>query len=150
MLFIKYLLVFFLTLFFQSCTLKKIDNVHGISNLKEKISLVKIKKSNKNDIIRAIGPLFINQQSDNKWTYFEVRETRTKYGKKKIYTNNYVEIFFNKYGIVNKIDFYNLSSMNKITFTKDKTQTIAKRDTISENLLSSTRKRMENAKKKFD
>ena len=150
MLFIKYLLVFFLTLFFHSCTLKKIDSVHGISNLKEKISLVKIKKSNKNDIIRIIGPLFINQQSDDKWTYFEVRETRTKYGEKKIYTNNYVEIFFNKYGIVNKIDFYNLSSMNKITFTKDKTQTIAKRDTISENLLSSTRKRMENAKKKFD
>ena len=85
-----------------------------------------------------------------RWSYFEVRETKTKYGKKDIYINDYTEIFFNKYGIVKKIEIYDLASMNKIKFTNKKTESLAVRDTFSKNLLNSTRKRMENARKKFD
>jgi len=132
-----------------SCTLNKIDNVHGVSNLKNKIKLIKISKSNKNDIKKILGPVKIEELEENKWIYFEVRETKTKYGKKDIYVNDYAEIFFNKYGIASKIEFYDLSKMNKIKFTEDKTQTLGVKDTFSKNLLNSTRKRLENARKKF-
>ena len=33
---------------------------------------------------------------------FEVRETKTKYGKKGLYVNDYAEIFFDKYGLIKK------------------------------------------------
>lgn len=146
---LKKLFIVLLTLILTSCTLNKIDNVHGVSNLKNKIKLIKISKSNKNDVKKILGPIKIEELKEKKWIYFEVRETKTKYGKKDIYVNDYAEIFFNKYGIASKIEFYDLSKMNKIKFTEDKTQTLGVKDTFSKNLLNSTRKRLENARKKF-
>jgi outer membrane protein assembly factor BamE (lipoprotein component of BamABCDE complex) len=138
-----------LTLFFTSCTLNKIDSVHGISNLKNKIKLIKINITNKNDISKILGPVQIKNEEENRWTYFEVRETKTKYGKKNIYINDCAEIFFDKYGIVNKIEFYDLKNMKNIKFAKENTKSLGVNDTFSKNLLSSTRKRMENARKRF-
>ena len=132
-----------------SCTLNKVDNVHGVSNLKNKIPLIKNNKTNKNDIIQIFGPMPVIDKKDNRWAYFEVRETKTKYGKKNIYVNDYIEIYFDKYGIVKKFEFFNLNNMKYIKFSKDKTKSLGVKDTFSKNLLSSTRKRMENARKKF-
>jgi len=124
--------------------------VHGISNLKNKIKLIKINESNKNDIFKIMGPAPIKNKENKRWAYFEVRETKKKYGKRDIYLNDYVEIFFNNYGIAKKIDFYDLEKMKNIKFTEEKTKTLAIKDTFSRNLLNSTRKRMENARKKFN
>ena len=132
-----------------SCTLNKVDNVHGVSNLKNKISLIKNNKSNKNDIVQIFGPMPVIDKKDNRWAYFEVRETKTKYGKKNVYVNDYIEIYFNKYGIVKKFEFFNLNNMNNIKFAKEKTRSLGVKDTFTKNLLSSTRQRMENARKKF-
>tara|TARA_B100000963_G_C22413253_1_gene574223 strand:- start:101 stop:562 length:462 start_codon:yes stop_codon:yes gene_type:complete len=140
---------FFLTLILASCTLNKVDNVHGVTNLKNKITLIKTDKTNKNDIIRIFGPIPVVDNKENRWAYFEVRETKTKYGKKDIYVNDYVEIYFDKYGIVKKFDFFNLKSMNDIEFAKEKTKSLGVKDTFTKNILSSTRQRMENARKKF-
>ena len=123
--------------------------MHGVSNLKNKISLIKNNKSNKNDIIQIFGPMPVVDKKDNRWAYFEVRETKTKYGKKNVYVNDYIEIYFDKYGIVKKFEFYNLNNMNDIKFAKEKTRSLGVKDTFTKNLLSSTRKRMENARKKF-
>ena len=138
-----------LTLFFTSCTLNKIDNVHGVSNLKNKIKLIKINITNKNDISKILGPVPIKNDEENRWTYFEVRETKTKYGKTDIYKNDYTEIFFDKYSIVKKIEFYDLTSMKNIKFSKEKTRSLGVKDTFSKSLLSSTRKRLENARNKI-
>ena len=121
-----------------------------MSNLKNKIKLIKINETNKNDITKILGPVPIENKEEKRWTYFEVRETKTKYGKRDIYVNDYVEIFFNNYGIANKIEFYDLSNMKNIKFAKEKTKSLGVKDTFSKNLLSSTRKRMENARKKFE
>ena len=132
-----------------SCTLNKVDNVHGVSNLKNKISLIKNNKSNKNDIVQIFGPMPVIDKKDNRWAYFEVRETKTKYGKKNVYVNDYIEIYFDKYGIVKKFEFFNLNNMNEIKFAKEKTRSLGVKDTFTKNLLSSTRQRMESARKKF-
>ena len=146
---LKKLSILFITLFFGSCTLNKIDNVHGISNLKNKIKLIKINKTNKNDVRKLLGPVHIENKEDKRWAYFEVRETKTKYGKKNIYVNDYAEIFFDNKGVSKKIEFYDLKSMQRIEFSKNKTKSLAIKDTFSKNLLTSTRKRMENARKKY-
>ena len=88
-------------------------------------------------------------KKDNRWAYFEVRETKTKYGKKEVYVNDYIEIYFDKYGIVKKFEFFDLNNMNDIKFAKEKTRSLGVKDTFTKNILSSTRKRMENARKKF-
>ena len=145
----KKFLIILLSLIIISCTLNKVDNVHGVSNLKNKILLIKTDKTNKNDIVRILGPIPVIDKKENRWAYFEVRETKTKYGKKAVYINDYVEIYFDKYGIVKKFELYTLNNMNDIKFAKEKTQSLGVKDTFSKNLLSSTRKRMENARKKF-
>ncbi len=145
----KKIFIFLLALIITSCTLNKVDNVHGVSNLKNKISLIKINKTNKNDIIRVLGPLPVIDKKDNRWAYFEVRETKTKYGKKDVYVNDYVEIYFDKYGVVKKFEFFNLNNMNDIKFAKEKTRSLGVKDTFTKNLLSSTRQRMKNAREKF-
>ena len=145
----KKFLIILLSLIIISCTLNKVDNVHGVSNLKNKILLIKTDKTNKNDIVRILGPIPVIDKKENRWAYFEVRETKTKIGKKAIYVNDYVEIYFDKYGIVKKFELYTLNNMNDIKFAKEKTKSLGVKDTFSKNLLSSTRKRMENARKKF-
>jgi len=145
----KYIIfIFFLNLF--ACNLNKIDIVHGINNLDKKKNLILINQTNKNDVINILGPVLINNKEERRWTYFEVRETKSKLGKRDIYVNNYLEIYFDKYGIVKKKDFFDLNSMKKISFSKDKIQSLGKKDTLSESLLNSTRKRLESARKKFD
>ena len=88
-------------------------------------------------------------KKDNRWAYFEVRETKTKYGKKEVYVNDYIEIYFDKYGKVKKFEFFDLNNMNDIKFAKEKTRSLGVKDTFTKNILSSTRQRMENARKKF-
>ena len=145
----KKVLIFLLALMITSCTLNKIDNVHGVSNLKGKILLIKTNKTNKNDIKKILGPIPVIDKKENRWSYFEVRETKTKYGKKDIYVNDYVEVYFDKKGIVKNIEFYTLEDMKNIKFAKEKTRSLGVKDTFTKNILNSTRKRMENARKKF-
>ena len=146
----KKLIYILLALITSSCTLNKVDNVHGTSNLKNKSQLIKINETNKNDIVKILGPSIIFDDKEKRWTYFEVRETRTKYGRKNIYVNDYIEIYFNDYGIAKKIDFYDLKTMRKIKFSDDKTISLAIPESFSKELLNSTRKRMENARDKFN
>ena len=75
--------IFLLSFLLVSCTLNKIDKVHGVPNLENKIKLIKIDSNNKNDVQKILGPVPLIDKDQNRWTYFEVRETKTKYGKKK-------------------------------------------------------------------
>ena len=124
--------------------------MHGVSNLKNKIQLIKVNKTNKNDVVQILGPSQLKDEKENRWTYFEVRETMAKYGKRDIYENNYVEIYFNKYGLAKKVEVYDLSNLNKVKFSKDTTVTLGVKNTFTKNLFSSTRKRLENAKKRLE
>lgn len=135
-------LIIFLTQI--SCSLKKIDYVHGVPNLKNKTSLIKLNNSNKNDVIKFLGPSLIVNNPENKWAYMEVRQTRNNFGKKHIYLNDYTEIYFDKYGVVKKINFYDLKLLKNIKFTEEKTEVLAINETMLKNILSSTRKRIEN------
>lgn len=132
-----------------SCTLNKIDKVHGVSNLKNKVKTIKILKSNKNDVTTILGPSIIKSNNNYQWSYFEVRETRTKLGKKKIYLNDYVEINFNQYALVKSINIYDLNNLKNIKFAEEKTKSLGVEDNFFKNLLSSTRKRMEKAREKY-
>ncbi|MBL6758160.1 MAG: hypothetical protein ISQ17_00280 [Pelagibacteraceae bacterium] len=145
----KKIIYIVLALIVYSCTLNKIDLVHGVSNLKNKSKLIILNETNKNSVRKILGPAPIIDEKEKRWTYFEVRESKSKYGKKIIYINDYIEIFFDNYGITKKIDFYDLNKMNYVKFSKEVTKSLAIEDSVTKNLLNSTRKRLENARKKY-
>ena len=80
----------------------------NFEDLLDVVLLIKTNKTNKNDIKKILGPIPVIDKKENRWSYFEVRETKTKYGKKDIYVNDYVEVYFDKKGIVKNIEFYTL------------------------------------------
>ena len=65
----KYILT--LLLFFTlSCSLNKVKNNHGVISLKDKFNKINVNQSNKNDLIKLIGPPSSKSDFDNnKWFY---------------------------------------------------------------------------------
>lgn len=147
--FIKYILIIIISFAQYSCTFNKINNIHGVNNLIEKSKLIKIDSSNRNDVTKILGPSIIKDENENKMSYFEVRETKNKLGKKIIEINSYIEISFDKYNIVKKIEIFDTKKNQDLKFTEKVTNTSGVKDTFISNLLSSTRKRMKKAKEKF-
>ena len=109
---------------------------------------MKINVSNKNDVLKLIGyqPL-IDPFDKNLWSYFEIVIEKNKLGKKKFKKNNILIIKFNNKGIINKVETYNLSNMQNIVFSENKTKSLALDDSVITKILNSSRKRLERAKK---
>jgi outer membrane protein assembly factor BamE (lipoprotein component of BamABCDE complex) len=135
---------------FNSCKINKIVNVHGVYNLKEKVNSLKVKTSNKNDVRNLIGVSLIKDiNSENIWSYFEVRETVSKLGKRKILINDMAILSFDNKGILTKIVFRDKDQINKIKFNDEYTTTSGVKDTLMKNVFNSTRKRMKEVQKKY-
>ena len=121
----KKLFLIILTFFISNCTLNKVIKVHGVSFLEKKHKQITLNKSNKNDIIKILGPpstkgIF----NDDLFIYIERKTSSSrviKLGKKKLITNNVLILEMNNRGIViNKI-FLNKEKMQDLEFTKDLT-----------------------------
>ena len=139
-------LLFFLITF---CSVKKINKVHGIVSLELKSKTIIEGVQNKNDIIKNLGPPPLQEFTDkNTWIYLEVVETRNIYGSKKLLVNNTLILNFDNKGILLSKKILNINEMNDIAFDKDQTKSYGINNTVLKNILSSTRKRMENARKK--
>jgi len=136
------LLVFTLVTF---CSIKKVDNVHGIINLDNKAKSLNEGLINKNDVIKNLGPPPLKEFNNSDiWIYFEVRDTRNIYGTKKIVANNTLILQFNNKGILAKKIFLNKDQMQNIQFEDNETISRGIDNSLLKNILSSTRKRMEN------
>ena len=122
--------------------------MHGVKNIILKSQILKINVSNKNDVLKLIGyqPL-IDPFDKNLWSYFEIVIEKNKLGKKEFKKNNILIIKFNNKGIINKVETYNLSNMQNINFSENKTKSLALDDSVITKILNSSRKRLERAKK---
>ena len=103
-----------------SCSLNKIVHHHGVHNLEKKQAKLKINETNKNDIIKLIGPPSTKNTFDNDiYIYIERKTTGsklTRLGKKKLIKNDVLVLEINNQGILLSKDFYNKNDMNKINF----------------------------------
>ena len=81
----------------SSCSIKPIDNYHGVAFLEKKQKDLLINKSNKNDIIKILGaPSTKSLFEDDMWIYIENRKSKSsllKLGKEVIVS--IVESFIN-------------------------------------------------------
>ena len=98
----KILLLFLILL--ASCTLNKVVQHHGVHNLEKKQTKLKINFSNKNDIIKLIGPPSTKNTFDNDIFIYIERKTSSsklsKLGKKKLLTNNVLVLEIDSTGVL--------------------------------------------------
>ena len=64
----KFIIIFFI--FIINCSGNKVSNYHGIKKLENKYTEIQVNVSNKNDLIRLIGPpSTISDFNNNKYAY---------------------------------------------------------------------------------
>ena len=113
------------------------------SNLKAKL---KINYTNKNDIIKLIGPPSTKSSFDNDiYIYIERKTTVSNIrslGKKKLLINNVLVLEFDQRGLLLKKDFYNKDQMNKIKIAQNETKVLNKKNSFIRSILISLRQKI--------
>ena len=138
----------FLILFFilTNCQLQDPKNTHGIIFLENRANKLIINKSNKNDVIDIVGnPQITNENDENNWIYIERILSKGKFvelGRHKLQENNVLILNFNKYGILEKKEFYKKEDINKIEFSKDKTENDLTKKSFVQQFLQSIKQKM--------
>ena len=142
--------IIFLILVATSCTVKPVDNFHGVTYLEKKQKKLIINKSNKNDIIKILGPASTESVlEDDVWIYIENRKTKSsllKLGKELVITNNVLVLEIDKKGILKNKEFYNIDDQNSVNFSKDKT-VVSDKDSFVYSVLSSLRQKIDSPKR---
>ena len=113
-------------LFLASCSLNKVIQHHGVHNLEKKQETLVINKTNKNDIIKSIGPPSTKSKFDDElYIYIERKTSSSKlsrFGKKILIRNNVLILDFNNRGILVAKKFFNKEDMQKINFDESYTK----------------------------
>ena len=141
----KILILSFLLL--ASCSFEKIVLHHGVHNLEEKQSKLKINYTNKNDIIRLIGPPSTKSTFDNDIYIYIERKTSgsklTKFGKKKLVKNDVLVLELDSMGLLLSKKFYNKNDMNNINFDNNETGINYSKKSFIYNFLSTVRQKID-------
>ena len=142
----KILYTILISLIVTNCSFKKVVKHHGVPFLEKKQSMLKVNKTNKNEIINILGYPSTKSKFDNDvWIYIERKQTQSKLknlGKMKIYKNDVLVIEIDKYGLLKKKSFYNIDDMKNIKIAEETTESgFAKKSFIYE-FMSSMRQKI--------
>ena len=130
-----------------SCSLNKVIQHHGVHNLEKKQAKLKINYTNKNDIVKLIGPPSSKSSFDNDVYIYIERKTSssklTKLGRKKLIKNDVLVLEIDNTGILLSKKFYNQNDMNKINFDENITGINYSKRSFIINFLSSVRQKID-------
>ena len=130
-----------------SCSLNKVIQHHGVHNLEKKQAKLKINYTNKNDIIKLIGPPSSKSSFDNDVYIYIERKTSssklTRLGRKKLIKNDVLVLEIDNTGILLSKKFYNQNDMNKINFDENITGINYSKRSFIINFLSSVRQKID-------
>ena len=133
-------------IFIINCTGNKVSNYHGVKKLEIKYSQIIVNKSNRNDILKIIGPpSSISDFNENKWFYIErlkSNQSLLKLGTQKIKINNILLVELNNKGILIDKKLFNIENMNDLKYLEDTTTKDFKNNNFMFNLLSSLREKI--------
>ena len=128
------------------CKQNQVIKTHGVAYLNKREKLLIINETNKNDTISILGqPSTKGMVDENLWIYIERTRTRgklLKFGRNYLAKNNVLVLEFNKYGILEKKEFYNKENMKKVNFTKKITENEIRKENFIESFLASVRQKM--------
>ena len=140
------LLLIFILFFAFSCAQNKVIKTHGVAYLKKREKLIIVSESNKNDAISILGqPSTKGMSNDNLWIYIERTRTRgglLKLGRNYLLKNNVLVLDFDRYGILQRKEFYNKKQMNEIKFAKNETVNELRKENFIYSFLTSVRQKM--------
>ena len=146
----KTLYILFIILVTTSCSVKPIDNYHGVAFLEKKQKELLINKSNKNDIIKILGsPSTESILEDDLWIYIENRKSKSsilKLGKEIVLTSNILVLEIDKKGILKSKKFFNIDDQNELSFNKSETATSDK-DSFVYGVISSIKQKIDSPKR---
>ena len=142
----KILVLLLLFTIVNSCGFtKRIDN-HGVHMLKKKSNDIIISISNKNDVIKLLGPPSTISTFDNDLYFYIERKITTnsliKLGKQKFLENNVLIIEIDARGIASKKEFYDLNKMNKLKIVSAETTVDYQKQSFIYDFLSSMRQKV--------
>jgi len=133
-------------IFITGCKQNQVIKTHGVAYLNKREKLLIINETNKNDTVSILGqPSTKGMVNDNLWIYIERTRTRgklLKFGRNYLAKNNVLVLEFNKYGILEKKEFYNKKDMKKVEFTKNITENELRKENFIESFLASVRQKM--------
>ena len=136
----------FIFIFMTSCGFKKRIDHHGVHLLKKKSNLITVSETNKNDIIKILGPPSVKSTFNNDLYFYIERKTTTgrliKLGKKKYLENNVLVLEIDNRGILLKKEFYDLNNMKNIKIISNKTTVDYKKQSFIYEFLSSMRQKV--------
>ena len=140
----------FIILIATSCSVKPIDNYHGVAFLEKKQKELLINKSNKNDIIKILGaPSTESILEDDLWIYIENRKSKSsilKLGKEIILTSNVLVLEIDKKGILKSKKFFNIDDQNELSFSKSETA-MSDKDSFIYGVISSLKQKIDSPKR---
>ena len=134
-------------LILSSCSFNKVVQHHGVHNLENKQTKLKINSTNKNDIIELIGPPSTKNSFDNEVYIYIERKTSSsklsKFGKKTLLRNNVLVLEIDNRGILLSKSFYDINDMNEIKFDEAQTGINYSKKSFIYNFLSSLRQKID-------
>jgi len=130
----------------NSCGFKKRVDHHGVHLLKKKSEKIIIAETNKNDIVKLLGPPSTISNFDNDLYFYIERKITTKplikLGKQKILENNVLIIEIDNRGIASKKEFYDLNKMKKLKIVSAETTVDYNKQSFIYDFLSSMRQKV--------
>ena len=133
-------------IFLTNCTFKKRVDHHGVHLLKKKSDLIIVAETNKNDIIKLLGPPSVKSTFNNDLYFYIERKTTTgkiiKLGKKKFLENNVLILEIDNRGVLSKKEFYDLNKMKNIKIVSTETSVDYKKQSFIYEFLSSMRQKI--------
>ena len=133
-------------LFIVNCSGNKVSNFHGSKQLETKFKIIKVNTTNKNDLVRLIGPpSSVSDFDNNKWFYIERLKTNQsliKLGNQKIEKNNVLIVQLDNYGIVREKKFLDLENMKDVKYLNTTTEKDFKNENFLYDIFSSLREKI--------
>ena len=139
-------IIIIIFLFIVNCSGNKVSNFHGSKQLETKFNIIKVNKTNKNDLIKLIGPpSSVSDFDNNKWFYIERLKTNQsliKLGNQKIEKNNVLIVQLDNSGIVREKKLLDLENMKDVKYLNTTTEKDFKNESILYNIFSSLREKI--------
>ena len=139
-----YFIIIFLCI--ANCSFNKAIKHHGVNFLEKKQEKLILKTTNKNDIVKILGPPSTKSTFENDVWIFIERKTTTKklfkLARQKILVNNVLVLEIDSYGLLVKKEFYNMEKMNDLDFSKRTTETKYTKKSFVYDFMSSMRQKL--------
>ena len=142
----KFFILVLIILFTSNCNFEKRVDHHGVHMLKKKSEQIIVSETNKNDIIKLLGPPSVTSTFDNDILFYIERKITTdkliKLGKQFYLENNVLILEIDNRGILAKKDLIDLNDMKELKLVSAETSVDYQKQSFIYDFLSSMRQKV--------